>query len=231
MSPAQATPSKGSSCAMGEPLMPAKTPALMQLLECGFYCNNAHLSGEGGTGDPTELALRIAGAKAELVADGVHATGGDSIRLLGQVHGGTGRERRRAYYPRQGCAGGGRADVQQELSPEAEGSAFDAEPLAERTGRLPGTPCARWVLRSNEMPAGHRTCASEDLHGMSFAGLQGMIDPPKQSAIEAIDQCKEAGIRTVMITGDHPDTAQAVARQLGIMPHEVRYRRRAQPAG
>jgi magnesium-transporting ATPase (P-type) len=51
---------------------------------------------------------------------------------------------------------------------------------------------------------------------MCFVGLQGMIDPPKQSAIEAVFQCKGAGIRTVMITGDHPDTAQAVARQLGI---------------
>ncbi len=43
----------------------------MQLLDCGFNCNNAHLSGEGGTGDPTELALRISGAKADLVVDGV----------------------------------------------------------------------------------------------------------------------------------------------------------------
>jgi magnesium-transporting ATPase (P-type) len=56
---------------------------------------------------------------------------------------------------------------------------------------------------------------------MCFAGLQGMIDPPKQSAIEAVAQCGTAGIRTVMITGDHPDTAQAVARQLGIPAEQV----------
>ncbi len=56
---------------------------------------------------------------------------------------------------------------------------------------------------------------------MCFVGLQGMIDPPKHSAIEAIAQCREAGIRTVMITGDHPDTAQAVARQLGIAAQQV----------
>ena len=43
-----------------------------KLLESGFHCNNAHLSGKGGTGDPTELALRISGAKAKLVVDGVH---------------------------------------------------------------------------------------------------------------------------------------------------------------
>jgi len=56
---------------------------------------------------------------------------------------------------------------------------------------------------------------------MCFAGLQGMIDPPKQSAIEAVEKCKQAGIRTVMITGDHPDTAQAVAKQLGIAAERV----------
>jgi magnesium-transporting ATPase (P-type) len=48
-----------------------------------------------------------------------------------------------------------------------------------------------------------------------------MIDPPKASAIEAVEACRRAGIRTVMITGDHPDTAQAVARQLGIAAERV----------
>ena len=48
----------------GKVLDPSTDKALMNLLSCGFYCNNAHLSGEGGTGDPTELALRISGAKA-----------------------------------------------------------------------------------------------------------------------------------------------------------------------
>ena len=53
--------------------------------------------------------------------------------------------------------------------------------------------------------------------GMTFLGLAGMIDPPRPEAKAAIALCAEAGIRPVMITGDHPLTAQAVARELGLL--------------
>ena len=52
--------------------------------------------------------------------------------------------------------------------------------------------------------------------GLIFAGLQGMIDPPRQEVVEAIKMCKQAGIRTAMVTGDHAITAGAVAGQIGI---------------
>jgi Ca2+-transporting ATPase len=52
---------------------------------------------------------------------------------------------------------------------------------------------------------------------MTFLGLAGMIDPPRPEAKRAIATCKQAGIRPVMITGDHPVTAQAVARELGLL--------------
>ncbi len=53
--------------------------------------------------------------------------------------------------------------------------------------------------------------------GMTFLGLAGMIDPPRPEAKSAIATCEQAGIRAVMITGDHPVTAQAVARELGLL--------------
>jgi Ca2+-transporting ATPase len=53
-------------------------------------------------------------------------------------------------------------------------------------------------------------------HDMVFVGLQGMLDPPREEAIEANKLCQKAGIKTVMITGDHKLTAVAVARDVGI---------------
>ncbi len=53
--------------------------------------------------------------------------------------------------------------------------------------------------------------------GMTFLGLIGMIDPSRPEAKEAVEECKQAGIEVVMITGDHAITAQAIARELGLL--------------
>ncbi len=56
---------------------------------------------------------------------------------------------------------------------------------------------------------------------LTFMGLSGMYDPPRAEAAAAIDACRRAGIRVVMITGDHPQTAAAIARELHIAPPET----------
>jgi len=63
-----------------------------------------------------------------------------------------------------------------------------------------------------------RDAALEDAErGMTFLGLLGMIDPPRQEARESVEKCEQAGIKAVMITGDHPLTARAVAQELGLL--------------
>ena len=62
--------------------------------------------------------------------------------------------------------------------------------------------------------------AAELEQGMTFLGLAGMIDPIRPEVVDAIEECKQAGIRAVMITGDHKDTAVAIAKQLGILENE-----------
>jgi Ca2+-transporting ATPase len=66
--------------------------------------------------------------------------------------------------------------------------------------------------------AAKRDARREDAEaGLTFLGLAGMIDPPRPEAKEAIATCGRAGIKPLMITGDHPDTAQAIASELGVL--------------
>jgi len=67
----------------------------------------------------------------------------------------------------------------------------------------------------DELPAEINPATIES--GMEFIGLTGLIDPPREEAVDAITQCKTAGIIPVMITGDHPLTATSIARQIGII--------------
>jgi Ca2+-transporting ATPase len=72
--------------------------------------------------------------------------------------------------------------------------------VAERSGLRPSAPPARW---------------QEDL---VLLGLVGLMDPPRPEARGAVARCRAAGVRVVMITGDHPRTAEAVAREVGLDP-------------
>jgi len=57
-------------------------------------------------------------------------------------------------------------------------------------------------------------------HNLIFCGLQGMIDPARQEVPAAIAKCKKAGVKVVMITGDHPNTARAIARDIGLLDND-----------
>jgi len=86
---------------------------------------------------------------------------------------------------------------------------------------------AKWMSRLNDMTSrALRVLAlayrklpdgDEEERDLVFAGLVGMMDPPRKEAAEAIETCRKAGIKVVMITGDHRDTAVAIAHELGLM--------------
>lgn len=72
------------------------------------------------------------------------------------------------------------------------------------------------VLASADLGDNVKSITHSDVNNLTFLGLQGMIDPPRSEAINAVRACQTAGIHVKMITGDHALTAQAIARQIGL---------------
>ncbi len=73
------------------------------------------------------------------------------------------------------------------------------------------------ALAYKEAPHDKEELTHEDVKdGLIYTGLQGLMDPPREEALSAVEGCKNAGIRTVMVTGDYAVTAEAVSKQIGI---------------
>merc|ERR1711887_442015 len=77
-----------------------------------------------------------------------------------------------------------------------------------------------FMLPEDKHPAGYPYDADEEnfpLEGLRFVGLMSMIDPPRAAVPDAVLKCRSAGIKVIMVTGDHPITAKAIARSVGII--------------
>ncbi|MGX5447777.1 cation-translocating P-type ATPase [Bacillus cereus] len=191
------------------------------LLENMVLCNDASYNNESQTGDPTEIALLVAGTTfnmqkdhLEKIHERVNELPFDSDRkMMSTVH--TYDE---SYYsmtkgaidkllPR--CTHifkNGKIEVLTDA---------DKDQILEAAGSM--SQEALRVLSfafkqydSNDVDINHLE------KNLIFIGLVGMIDPPRTEVKDSIKECKKAGIRTVMITGDHKDTAFAIAKELGI---------------
>jgi Ca2+-transporting ATPase len=105
----------------------------------------------------------------------------------------------------------GAVDVLLPLCPHAPHSAVMARVEALASSGMRVLACAGCTVESEWSPDGGGPPG-----GLAFMGLIAMMDPPRQEARDAVERCIRAGIRPVMITGDHPLTAAAIARSLGI---------------
>jgi len=214
----------------------AEAPHLAALHEFAtviLACNNAHLIQEDGAwkvvGDPTEGALLVAGIKAGGDRDGIekelpkhHEIPFDSDRKLSTVIRKLSDGKLRAYI-------NGAPDVLLDRCTNLYTSE-GIRPLAgeDRQNILAqNTTMAQQALRvlgsayrdlENASPAELTSDTVEK--DLVFMGLSGMYDPPRQQAKDAIEKCRAAGIQVVMITGDHPDTATAIAHEIGIASAE-----------
>jgi Ca2+-transporting ATPase len=211
---------------------PRGAPDLLRALTVGLRCNNARLSpkkeGEGWqvVGDPTEGALVVAAMKARLEP----ALPGE--RPLYEIPFDSERKEMSVVY---GEAGGGRI-MYTKGAPEVILSGCETEqrdgvvvPLTDERRRELADANSRMAAKALRVlalayrPVDRETQSREFTEtGMIFAGLAGMIDPPREEVKAAVARCRQAGIRPVMITGDHPGTATAIARELQLAAGELR---------
>ncbi|MCL4475472.1 MAG: cation-translocating P-type ATPase [Nitrospirae bacterium] len=217
----------GEFRSVGETLSLERTPSLQLFLRAGVLCNDADLHEKEGKwlvkGDPTEGAFVVAAAKA-----GLHV---HEIRLenprIEEIPFSSERKRMTTIHKmedgkRVAFMKGAPEVVIERCSHVLEDGGMKKIVDTEKAQILKvNEDMAHGALRVlgiayRELPDG--VAYSEDVveGDMIFLGLTGMMDPPREEAIEATIVCKQVGIRPIMITGDHKLTAVAIAKEIGI---------------
>jgi Ca2+-transporting ATPase len=206
---------------------------LERALAAADRANNAAVEERDGhwfvQGDPTEGALLVAARKAGLEASALEAR----FRRVAEVPFSSERklmstvnrdaEKDRLIIFAKGapdvllgrCSHEVVGDGRRALTPERHEEILRAnEALADAALRTLGV-AAHWLPNDATSPTLGAANAAIEVD-LVFAGLIGMIDPPRAEASEAVARARSAGIRPIMITGDHPRTATVIARELGI---------------
>ncbi len=203
-----------------------------ELHRAGILVNNASMDGAGEvSGTPTETAILTASTRCgpdpgeleRLLPRLDEIPFGSDHKYMATLHGGEGSRGGRVYVK-------GAPDRILEFSDRIleEG---EAVPLDDRRRRAVldamesyGDRALRLVAAAyGEMPEGSDGLRREDVEGgLVLIGLWGMVDPPRAEAVSAIADAQSAGIRVVMITGDHARTAEAIAGKAGIAGHGER---------
>ncbi len=193
------------------------------LLQSGLLCNDANLVREDGMwkihGDPTEGALVVAARKIGLDPETERTAWPrmDAIpfesenQYMATLH-------QAPNNSRIAFVKGAPEVVLRRCDRQNGEGTLDPNRVKGQVEELASQGMRVLALAAKEMPAGTDHLNHPDVEaGLTLLGLQGMIDPPRAEAIEAIRACHQAGITVKMITGDHRTTASAIGRQLGIL--------------
>jgi Ca2+-transporting ATPase len=181
-------------------------------------------------GDPTEGALLVAARKAGVSSDVLdkrlprvaEVPFSSERKLMSTLHRDLDQPERGIIFSKGApdvllarCAFEVIGDGRRPLTDERRAAILQTnESLAGEALRTLGV-AARW-LPIDALPRDGASPADGIEHDLAFAGLIGMIDPPRPEAKEAVARARSAGIRPLMITGDHPRTASVIAQELGI---------------
>ncbi|HZO30073.1 MAG TPA: HAD-IC family P-type ATPase, partial [Chloroflexota bacterium] len=211
---------KGEFMRAGSPVEPSS--ALLALLRAGALASDAQIVQADGRwdvkGDPTEGALVVAAAKAGLQKPEIEAQlpRTHEIPFTSET-----RRMTTLHETPDGVVAYAKGAPEVILaSCTRVASESGSEPFGEveRAAVLDAAQSmASEALRVLAVAAKPGATVQSAESEMTLLGLVGMIDPPRPEAAEAIETCRHAGIKPVMITGDHPITAQAVASELGLM--------------
>ncbi|SDM95080.1 Ca2+-transporting ATPase [Paenibacillus sp. yr247] len=222
-----------------------KNPSLSRLLQVSVLCNNATLyeekqelkrkKGKDGKegivsvwnikGDPTEGALVVLSAKSGITQESLS----EKYKRIAEFPFDSERKRMSVLVTsengRMACTKGAPDVLLQHCSYILwDGKVIPFTPTLKQKVISANEGMAKSALRVlgiayKELKSSDRYDDYEDVeNGLIFVGLTGMIDPPRKEVREAISKCRKAGIKTVMITGDHQTTAEAIAKQLGMIP-------------
>ncbi len=200
---------------------------LHEVLRAGMLSNDSALVQNGSEweahGDPTEVALIVSARKAGLSVDGCNSQFPrvDSIPFESQHqymatlhHQGDGML---AIVYVKGAAEAILERSQDAIDMDGEPISVTRREILRKVEDMASEGLRVLAFARIELPADTNKITHDVLNsGLTFLGLQGLIDPPRQEAIAAVRTCQNAGIQVKMITGDHALTAAAIARHIGL---------------
>ncbi len=208
---------KGEFLGGDKPVEPLKSVALKECLTAGLLCNTSRLVEKNGRyeieGDPTEGSLIVSARKAGLLESSMGSFPKhvdvlpfeSAYQYMATLHDSPDGRSRVIFM---------KGSVERVLDLCAGTS--DKKAVVAQAERMASKGLRVLAFAKREITSGQDSIGHADLTSMTFLGLQGMIDPPRQEAIRAVQSCYSAGMRVKMITGDHVLTATAIAKQLGL---------------